>query len=674
MTGKEPETPRKSGHKRRRHHQSPARKEPPAKAASLDPNVSAMLEGMKGMQQMMASAMQMFCAQQAQVAGAMAVPGVLPVQPGMMRPVSTGPPSHTVTTAMLRGTTEDPSSPSLDSARQSEAGGVPVNRSLETQLSGAPVQQDLPVTSTEVPVRDLPVQVPVLPGPGTGPVNTGQLTDVPDTEPVNAGETPGVPAGPTGVAIVAEGAPVSLVPVRSAGQYEPVVPAQVPVDPDKLVSVRTGSTEETTQAVQPLPTARVDLPAPLRDDVSERGDSLLDEEEETRMDWALQGEDPALPLPSRSASDDALTESLAAAAQRQLTVQDPPTEVKETGSLFRRTREQIMNMLCGTLTAPPLPSDTKRRALSVVTMEGPAAQTPTLEEMGMPFSPYVDEMFRSADKELRGTRSHQSLPTAKALPKGKLLRRTSATVSRYGIPEEIYDPKATQVDVEWEDMCRWMQPIHSVPISHLERFEEDARQMVAIGSYLDVSSAASLEITRRLLASDNISEPIKDWLNLNLQIQAARGMAIEHLIRIAVTNEANLRLERRDACLAASNLSASAERTVRCAPLLSNYLFGGSLADVAKRVLTERQEEATATTQKALVDIAGAFKKVAKAKSKGKGSGKSSTRSFAQKRLEKAKSQKHKSPAAGHRPGKSKKTKKPRKDRRPFHDSSPGSQ
>ena len=649
------DTPRKESSSRKRKHGG-SHRESPAKAPALDPNVSAMLEGMKSMQSMMASAMEMFCRQQIPAtAHKPADAHLVDVQSGEVTPVYTGEPALT----------KIPPEPSRATGNLPVVSQVEATPPAQSGVDTAPqVSQSAELAGTEAAWQQL-LEGTGAPGAtvlatGAGPVNTGESTGVPATQPVNVGQASDIPVGPSGVAIVAEGAPATVVPVRQTGRYDPVLPGFLPVDPQSLAPATSGATGATARPF-PLESGLDDRGREIqRESPEERGDSLLDEDEDgARMDWAEES-DPVLPRPVPTESDDAVTESLASAAQRQLTFEDAPvSEPRETGSLFRRTKDQIMSMLGGSLVAPPIPTETKRRALSVVTMEG--AESSGLSTTSLPFSPYVDEVFRTVDRELRGARSHQSPPTAKALPRGKLLRRPSATMTRYGIPEFIYDPKATLVDVEWDSICRYIKTTAAVPLGHLERFEEDARQLVMIGSYLDVSSAASLEITQKLLASDMVSEPVKDWLNLNLQLQAARGMAIEHMLRIAVTNEANLRLERRDACLASSNISGNTERAVRCSPLFSNYLFGGSLSDIAKRVLDERQQEATATTQKALVDIAGAVSKVA-AKTQAPGKRKRTPKSFIKKRIEKARALK------SAQAGKGKKALKNKKNRKPFRD------
>ena len=64
----------------------------------------------------------------------------------------------------------------------------------------------------------------------------------------------------------------------------------------------------------------------------------------------------------------------------------------------------------------------------------------------------------------------------------------------------MYDPKPMQADIEWENICYWIQPTHPVPLSHLECFQENGCQLVVIGLYLDVPEGAFLEITQKLLA------------------------------------------------------------------------------------------------------------------------------------------------------------------------------
>ena len=570
-------TPKKRRRTRKRkgdRAEEPSEKRAPA----LDPGLKAILDTMQRTQMLMATTMQSFV-QSAQMRVPFPTPAVsvAPVgqqtqDPGFPReiqgPGATGPPAEET---------------SMDTGEAPEQPGLPVRSTEGTGVTG----------TVEGATSSLVGDAPVLTEVGHEPL-PGARQEVHDT---------------------------SLAGPDRSGTLDPVLAESVPAVTGTGLDHSDEQPERTSQIEAALPSLPTPL-FPLHSGLDERGEPLSDGEGSLHESLLDEGEDEReerlrrnLERESRpvqgmgSESDEVLADEPAHSAQRQLSFEDSsaPAEVSEPAGLFYSTKESILALLGDTLKAPPLPPTTKRRAMSVYPLESPSVSEQV--GSGFPFSAYVDEVYQSLDKELRGSRSPSGVPTQQALKCGKLLRRPRANVARYCVPNEIYDNRATEVDVEWESICKWIPPSPKVPQEVLSRLEEDARAMVIIASFLDVSSAASAEIMQRLFVSQQVPEPVRDWISLNTRLQASRGMAIEHLLRQAITMEANLRLTRRDSCLQVTNLSEGEQRAIRTQPLFSNYLFGGALAPIRDQVVEQRKREQADEANQAILDLARAATK-----------------------------------------------------------------
>ena len=129
------------------------------------------------------------------------------------------------------------------------------------------------------------------------------------------------------MAIVADGAPAVLVPVHTAWALDSMTTSQRQVNPDTFVPVQTVLVlMPPAKPILPLDSGLDNRGHPRprpRDDSSERGSSLLHEDDIGKMDWA-EDFDPHLPVPALSASKDTVTESPASPGQQQLLFNNAP--------------------------------------------------------------------------------------------------------------------------------------------------------------------------------------------------------------------------------------------------------------------------------------------------------------------------------------------------------------